>query len=74
VDIRNDRSRGRRAKEDNIKRARRKDKEVVKVVEKMKKIGVRNLRGDKSEIERDLILKEKKVYVPKDKKLRVEII
>jgi len=32
---------------EKIKRAREKDKEVVKVVEKMKKVGVRNLRGDK---------------------------
>jgi len=34
----------------NIKRARGKDKEVVKIVEEMKKAGVRNLRGDKWEI------------------------
>jgi len=30
-----------------IKKARGKDKEVVKVVEKMKKVGVRMLRGNK---------------------------
>ena len=40
----------------------------------MKKAGVRNLRGDKQEIEGDLILKEGKVYVLRDKKLRIEII
>jgi len=32
---------------EKIKKARRKDKEVVKVVEKMKKVGVRMLRGNK---------------------------
>jgi len=32
---------------EKIKRVRGKDKEVVKVVEKMKKAGVRVLRGDK---------------------------
>jgi len=31
---------------EKIKRAKGKDKEVVKVVEKMKKAEVRNLRGD----------------------------
>ena len=30
--------------------------------------------GDKWQIKEDLVLKEKKVYVPKKKKLRVEII
>ena len=32
------------------------------------------LRGEEWQVERDLVLKEEKVYVPKDKKLRVEII
>jgi len=32
------------------------------------------LRGDKQQVERDLVLKEEKVYVLKDKELRVEII
>ena len=40
----------------------------------MKKAGVRNLRGDKWEIGKDLILKEGKIYVPKNKKLKAEII
>jgi len=31
---------------EKIKRAREKDKEIVKVAEEMKKAGVRNLRGD----------------------------
>jgi len=59
---------------EKIKRARRKDKKVVKVVKGIKKAGVRNLRGDEWEIEGDLVLKKEKVYVLKDKNLRVEII
>ena len=59
---------------EKIKRVRRKDKKVVKVVKGIKKAGVRNLRGDEWEIEGDLVLKKEKVYVLKDKNLRVEII
>jgi len=40
----------------------------------MKKAGVKMLQGEEWQIERDLVLKEGKVYVPKDKELRVEII
>jgi len=47
----------------------RKDKEVVIVVEKMKKAGVKVLRGDQWQVDRDLILKKEKVYMPKDEKL-----
>ena len=57
-----------------IKEARNKDEEVIKVVEEMKKAGVKTLRDKKWQIEEGLVLKEGKVYVPKDEKLRVEII
>ena len=40
----------------------------------MKKVGVRILRGDKWQIEEKLVLKEGKIYVQKEEKLRVEII
>ena len=40
----------------------------------MKKAKVGILRRDEQKIEEDLVLKEKKVYVPKDKKLRLEVI
>ena len=40
----------------------------------MKKTGVKVLRGDKWQIEEDLVLKERKVYVLKNKELRTEII
>jgi len=57
-----------------IKEARDKDEEMIKVVEEMKKAEVKMLRDEKWEIEKGLVLKEGRVYVPKDKKLRVEII
>jgi len=51
-----------------------KDDKVVKAVEEMKQAGVKMLR-DKEWREIDgIIYKERKVYVPKDEKLRVEII
>ena len=61
-------------KKEKRKRARGKDKEVVKIVEEMKKAEVKNLREDEWEIEGNLILKERKVYVLKDKELRMEVI
>ena len=57
-----------------IKKARDKDEEVIKVVEEMKKVGVKTLRDEEWQIEEGLVLKEGRVYVPKDEKLRVEII
>jgi len=57
-----------------IKKARDKDKEVIKVVEEMKKAGVKMLRDEEWQIEERLVLKEGRVYMLKDKKLRVEII
>jgi len=57
-----------------IKKARDKDEKVIKVVEEMKKAGVKTLRDEEWQIEEGLVLKEGRVYVPKDEKLRVEII
>jgi len=57
-----------------IKEARDKDKKVIKVVEEMKRAGVKTLREEEWQIEKGLVLKEGRVYVPKDEKLRVEII
>jgi len=59
---------------EKIKRARGKDKEVVRVVEEMKKVEIKAVRGEEWQLEGDLILKERKMYVPKDEELRVEII
>jgi len=40
----------------------------------MKKMGVRELREDEWKLNEDLVLKEGKIYVPKDEKLRKEVI
>ena len=57
-----------------IKEARDKNEKVVKMVEEMKKAGVKTLRDKEWQIEEGLVLKERRVYVPKNEKLRVEII
>jgi len=57
-----------------IKIFRSKNKEVVRVVEEMKKAEVKVLRGEEWQVEEDLVLKEKKVYIPNNEALRVEII
>jgi len=57
-----------------IKEVRDKDEEVIKAIEEMKKTGVKMLRNEKWQIEEGLVLKEERVYVPKNEKLRVEII
>jgi len=59
---------------EKIKKARSKDKNVVRVVEEIKKAGVKELRGNEWKIKEDLVLKEGKVYVLKDEKLRMEVI
>jgi len=59
---------------DKIRKSEAKDNEVVKVVEEMKKAGVKILRDEKWREKDGLMLKEGKVYMPKDKALRVEII
>ena len=59
---------------EKIKRTRGKNEEVVKVVKEMKKAGVKMLRGDEQKIEGDLVLKEGKMYILKNEKLRLEVI
>ena len=59
---------------EKIKKARGKDKEVVRIVEEMKKAGVKAVQEEKWWVEKDLVLKERKIYVLKDKELRAEII
>jgi len=54
---------------EKIKKARDKNEDIVKVVEKIKKAKVKEW-----QIEGNLVLKEGKIYVPKDKELRAEII
>ena len=59
---------------EKIKKARSKDEEVVRIVKEMKKVRVKELRGEEWKIEEDLIIKEGKIYVPKNVELRAEII
>jgi len=59
---------------EKIKKVRSKNEDVVRVVEEMKKAGVRELHGNEWQIEGDLVLKEGKVYVLKDEELRAEVI
>jgi len=57
-----------------MKKVRSKDEDVIRVVEEMKKAGVKELRENEWKIEGDLVLKEGKVYVPNNEELRTEVI
>jgi len=59
---------------EKIEKVREKDGEVVKIIEEMKIVGVKALRENEWEIEEDLVLKEGKMYIPKNEKLRTEVI
>ena len=59
---------------EKIKKARSKDEDIVRVVEKIKKMRIKELQENKWQIEEELVLKEGKIYVPKDEELRAEII
>ena len=59
---------------EKIKRARSKNEDVIRVVEEMKKAGIKELKGNEWKIEGNLVLKEGKMYVPKEEELRVEVI
>jgi len=59
---------------EKVRKYEAKDDEVVKVVEEMKQAGVKMLRDEEWHQEDGLMLKEGKVYVPRDEKLRAEVI
>ena len=59
---------------EKIRKSKAKDNEVIKAVEKMKQARVKILRNKEWREENRLMLRDKKVYVPRDKKLRVEVI
>jgi len=59
---------------DKVRKCEVRDNEVVKIVEEMKQAGVKMLRDEEWRQEDGLMLKEEKVYVLKDKKLRAEVI
>jgi len=59
---------------EKVRKCKAKDNEVVKAVEEMKQAGVKMLRDKEWHQEDGLMLKEGKVYVPRDEKLRAEVI
>jgi len=59
---------------EEVRKSKVKDDEVVKAVEEMKQTRVKMLRDEEWREENGVMYKEGKVYVPKDEKLRVEII
>jgi len=59
---------------DKVRKCEARNDEVVKVVKEIKWAGVKMLRDEEWYQEDGLMLKEGKVYVPKDKKLRAEVI
>jgi len=59
---------------EKVRESKVKDNEVVKAVEEMKRAGVKMLRDEEWREVDGVIYKKRKVYVPKDDKLRVEII
>jgi len=59
---------------DKVRKYEMKDDEVVKAVKEMKQAGVKMLKDEEWHQEDGLMLKEGKVYVPKDERLRAEVI
>ena len=59
---------------DRIRKSKARDDEVIKAVKEIKWAGVKVLRDEEWRESDGLMLKEGKVYVPKDEKLRAEVI
>jgi len=59
---------------EEVRKSKVKDDEVVKAVEEMKRAGVKMLRNEEWREVDGIMYKERKVYVPKDEKLRADII
>ena len=59
---------------EEVRKSKIKDDEIVKAVKEMKRAGVKMLRDKEWREVGDVMYKEEKVYVPKDDKLRAEII
>jgi len=58
---------------ERIKKAQEEDERVVKAVEKLKKTGIKMLKDEEWKIEDGVVMKEGRVYVPKEE-LRREVI
>jgi len=59
---------------EKVRKSKVKDDKVVKAVKEMKRTGVKMLRDEEWREVDGIIYKEGKVYVPKDEKLRAEIV
>ena len=59
---------------EKIKKSKMKDDKAVKMVEEMKKAGVKMLRDEEWREKDRLMLKEGKMYIPEEKGLRMEVI
>jgi len=59
---------------EKVRQSKVKDNEVVRAVEEIKQAGVKMLQDEKWREVDGVIYKEGKVYVPKNNKLRAEII
>jgi len=59
---------------EKVRKCKAKDDKIVKAVEEMKRARVKMLRDEEWRQEDSLILKEGKVYIPRDEKLRTEVI
>jgi len=59
---------------EKVRKSKVKDDEVVKAVEEMKRAGVKMLRDEEWREVDSIMYKEEKVYMPKDERLRTEII
>ena len=58
---------------ERIKKAQEGDERVVKVVEELKKAGVKTLKDEEWEIEEGVVLKKRRIYMP-ERELRREVI
>ena len=59
---------------EKVRQSKVKDNKVVKAVKEMKQAGVKILKDEEQREVDSIIYKEEKVYVPKDNKLRAEIV
>ena len=59
---------------EEVRKSKVKDNKVMKAVKEMKKEGIKMLRDEEWREVEGIMYKEEKVYVPKDNKLRAEII
>jgi len=59
---------------EKVKQSKVKNDKVIKAIEEMKQARVKMLRDEEWKEVDNIIYKKEKVYIPRDKKLRAEII